>query len=123
MFITLIIFVIFYILVKLNIAASFIVTNHTNIPISIKNFQYEITGFEPTVEEMKSFQSRNVIQSEESITLEIYKMNWFKRNIYVGMSFFYRSDNVTDYDIYSLEGVNFLVFPISLIKNLIVDLK
>lgn len=88
MFITSIIFFIFYILVKSSIAALFIVTNHTKIPISIKNFQYEITGFEPTSEEMKSFESRNVIQSGESIALEIYRMNWFKSKVYVGISFF-----------------------------------
>ncbi|MBH0095863.1 hypothetical protein I6E61_05615 [Psychrobacter sp. NZS113] len=106
-FITSIILLNFYILVKSNITGSFIVTNHTETPISIKNFQYEITGFEPTAEEMEGFESRDVIQPEESIDLKTYKMNWFKSRVYMGISFFYRSDVVTDYELNSLKGVSF----------------
>ena len=56
---------------------------------------------------MNSFESRNVIQPSESITLKVYKSNWLKDKIYVGISFFYRSESIVDYDLYSLKGVSF----------------
>lgn len=90
---------------------SFTVINSTNEPISTMNFQYVGLEGDPTISEMESYADRYTLENNDTRHFRVLMRNLLKRNLYIGIDFFYELRDPEKKEYYSLKGTTFSTEP------------
>ena len=90
---------------------SFTVINSTNEPISTMNFQYVGLEGDPTISEMESYADRYTLENNDTRHFRVLMRNLLKRNLYIGIDFFYELRDPENEEYYTLKGTTFSSEP------------